>query len=192
MDTSKFSLKNIVPLLKPHLDHLPFRKLKDYIGNMYYTEIICGTEYRFEFYPGNVMVRFGLTPETRVRAIRLWQQTRGYHSKGHHNLAGVSLGQLLLERNNDGGVGGVWHYQYTELVPDKKLTNTFYSSKTEVRTLYCESDLKKIVRPREDFAQKFAAGLVQWINESNMRRTETTRGLEGLVDQFTPQLLGAT
>lgn len=186
MDTSiATTMSGIQSRLKPHLDHLPFRRLREEMSE--FKKDIEGVTYTFRYYTTMAPLDM-LFLEDRVFAIPIKETFRTAGTK--KTLKQFDLLRLLLKKSPDGGMHAVWYLHRAQFVPAHLSKTYFDSSQSSIRYVGPQYWLEKLCRQDNlpaNLDQVINTAIGKWIGGTIDDRKTTLARLEELKRAFLPE-----
>lgn len=174
MDPSKFSLKQALEIIAPHLEHLSFKPLVFFDSQMF-KDMINGLEFTFKLWRGHVLAERSLSSESRVYAIPV-ERIVTRCSSGP--VKRIEYRRLLLERTKGDRDYGYWYFQQTDFCPSSHSSKThFYSERSTIVSIG-DDGFQRFCPP--NFPEKFWKFVIEWVNESVKVRERALASLKAL------------
>ncbi|MBU6390415.1 hypothetical protein KGQ31_02610 [Patescibacteria group bacterium] len=185
MDTSKFSLRATAEIIKPHLEHLSFKRLKDY--SSFRTDYVGGPRYGLTFWEGRTVAPISISLDDRVHMIPVNRRVTLHHSGARARK--ITYDELFAMRSDIGGRHLEWLARRAVFGPANQTTHfSFYLEYAEIFEARDESLTAHLDVPT-DFPTRFWTAIMSWVNESKEARRKALDSLQVLNETCRAQIV---
>ena len=177
MDTSTFSLQEAYQIIQPRLDHLSFRRMRDYVSEK--TDRIEGQHCTFQFWKGRIQVPYDFSSASLVYKIPVSRRVETFPAG--NEVRRVIYDDLLLQRTDSGGTVGYWYLLHSVFAPSSKEAVHFNLQQAQVLAVDDEN-FYQVAHVPGDFRKKFWDCFQEWVEESIKVRQKAITSLKKLAD----------